>query len=87
MEVVLEDLGQPEVRKKFCRCILLMDRVSELLQSNNPIMTFSSYLNRLPDLQNTISIITQTIIFEMLHGHNRVGDGIIGQDIKTPLSL
>lgn len=54
-----EDLGQPEVRKKFCRCILLMDRVSELLQYNNPIMTFSSYLNRLPNLQNTIANITQ----------------------------
>jgi len=55
-----EDLGQPEVRKKFSRCILLMDRLSELLQLNNPVMTFSSYLNRLPDLQNTISVITQT---------------------------
>lgn len=54
-----EDLGQPEVRKKFCRCILLMDRVSELLQYNNPVMTFSSYLNRLPNLQNTISTINQ----------------------------
>lgn len=54
-----EDLGQPEVRKKFCRCILLMDRISELLQYNNPVMTFSSYLNRLPDLQNTIANITQ----------------------------
>lgn len=54
-----EDLGQPEVRKKFCRCILLMDRLSELLQYNNPIMNFSSYTNRLPNLQNTISTITQ----------------------------
>lgn len=55
-----EDLGQPEVRKKFCRCVLLMDRLSELFQYNNPRMTFSSYLNRLPDLQNTIADITQT---------------------------
>lgn len=54
-----EDLGQPEVRKKFCRCVLLMDRVSNLLQYNNPVFTFSSYLNRLPNLQNTISTITQ----------------------------
>ena len=54
-----EDLGQPEVRKKFSKCILLMDRISELLQFNNPIMTFSSYLNRIPDLQNTIKTITQ----------------------------
>jgi hypothetical protein len=55
-----EDLGQPEIRKKFCRCILLMDRLSSLLQYNNPVMTFSSYLNRIPNLKNTISIISQT---------------------------
>ena len=54
-----EDLGQPEVRKKFCRCVLLMDRLSELFQFNNPVMTFSSYLNRMPNLQNTIATITQ----------------------------
>ena len=54
-----EDLGQPEVRKKFSRCVLLMDRLSDLYQFNNPIMTFSSYLNRLPGLQNTIANITQ----------------------------
>lgn len=54
-----EDLGQPEIRKKFCRAILLMDRVSSLLQNNVPIMTFSSYLNRLPNLKNTIKVITQ----------------------------
>lgn len=54
-----EDLGQPEVRKKFSKCVLLMDRVSELFQYNNPVMTFSSYLNRLPNLQNTIAQITQ----------------------------
>lgn len=54
-----EDLGQPEVRKKFCRCVLLMDRLSDLQQFNNPIMRFSSYLNRLPNLQNTIATITQ----------------------------
>lgn len=55
-----EDLGQPEMRKKFCRAVLLMDRLSALQQFNNPIMTFSSYLNRLGGLQNTISTITQT---------------------------
>lgn len=54
-----EDMGQPEVRKKFCRCILLMDRFSELYQYNNPQMVFSSYLNRIPNLQNTIVDITQ----------------------------
>jgi len=54
-----EDLGQPEVRKKFCRCVLLMDRVSELLQYNNPQMEFASYLNRIPNLKNTIASISQ----------------------------
>ena len=54
-----EDLGQPEVRKKFSKCILLMDRLSELQQYNNPTMTFSSYLNRIPNLQNTIATVTQ----------------------------
>lgn len=54
------DLGQPEIRKKFCRCILLMDRLSELMQYNNPVMYFSTYVNRIPNLQSTISKITQT---------------------------
>lgn len=53
-----EDLGQPEVRKKFCRCVLLMDRLSDLQQFNNPEMYFSTYLNRLPNLQNTMAKIT-----------------------------
>jgi hypothetical protein len=55
-----EDLGQPEVRKKFSRCILLMDRLSSLFQFNNPQMYFSSYLNRIPDLQDTMAVVTQT---------------------------
>lgn len=53
------DLGQPEVRKKFCRCVLLLDRVSDLQQFNNPDIKFSSYLNRLPNLQSTIASIAQ----------------------------
>lgn len=53
------DLGQPEVRKKFCRCVLLMDRLSDLQQYNNPQLNFSTYLNRLPNLQSTIAEITQ----------------------------
>jgi hypothetical protein len=53
-----EDLGQPEVRKKFCRCVLLMDRVSELYQYNNPELYFSTYLNRIPNLQDTMAKIT-----------------------------
>jgi len=54
-----EDIGQPEVRKKFCRCILLMDRLSELLQYNNPKINFFTCLNRLPFLKNTITTINQ----------------------------
>lgn len=54
-----EDWGQPEVRKKFSRCMLLMDRISDLYQFNNPQMIFSSYLNRLPNLQSTIANVTQ----------------------------
>lgn len=54
-----EDLGQPEVRKKFSKCVLLMDRLSELQQYNNPTMTFASYLNRIPNLQDTIATVTQ----------------------------
>lgn len=54
-----EDLQQPLVRKKFCRCLLLMDRLSSLLQYNNPIMYFSSYLNRITNLQDTMVQVTQ----------------------------
>jgi hypothetical protein len=36
-----------------------MDRVSELLQYNNPEIEFASYLNRLPNLKNTIARISQ----------------------------
>jgi hypothetical protein len=54
-----EDLGQPEVRKKFCRCILLMDRISELQQFNMPEMNFTSYCNRQTNLPSTIKTITQ----------------------------
>lgn len=53
------DMGQPETRKKFCRCILLMDRLSALQQFNNPELYFSSYTNRIPNLQNTIAKVAQ----------------------------
>lgn len=53
-----EDLRQPEVRKKFTRCVLLMDRVSELFQFNNPQMIFSSYINRINNLQDTIADVS-----------------------------
>lgn len=53
-----EDLGYPEVRKKFVRCILLINRISDLRQFNNPRLTFYSYLNRYPPNPNTIADIT-----------------------------
>lgn len=53
-----EDLGLPEVRKKFSKCMLLMDRLSDLYQFNAPQMFFSSYLNRIPNLQDTMSQVT-----------------------------
>jgi hypothetical protein len=55
-----EDLGEPEVRKKFCRCVLLMDRLSDVYQYNNPTMQFSTYVDRIPNLQSTIADIRQT---------------------------
>lgn len=55
-----EDLSQPEVRKKFCRCVLLMDRLSHLFQANNPEIQFFTCLDRLPNLKNTIATIAQT---------------------------
>lgn len=55
-----EDLGQPEVRKKFSKCILLLDRLSEIQQFNNPEISFYSCLNRLPNLKNTLADISQT---------------------------
>jgi hypothetical protein len=53
-----EDLGQPEVRKKFSRCILLMDRLSAIDQLDNPRMHFSTYLDRIPNLQDTVADVT-----------------------------
>lgn len=53
-----EDLGQPEVRKKFSRCILLMDRLSSLYQYNQPIMEFSSYIDRISNLRSTFAVVT-----------------------------
>ena len=53
-----EDLGLPEVRKKFSKCMLLIDRLSNLLQFNEPKMYFSSYVDRIPNLQNTMAQVT-----------------------------
>ncbi len=52
------DLGLPEVRKKFVRCMLLINRVSDLLQFNNPELTFRSYLDRIEGLAHTEADIT-----------------------------
>lgn len=52
------DLTLPAVRKKFVRCILFIDRISSLLQFNDPDMTFSSYLDRIPDAPDTVVDIT-----------------------------
>lgn len=54
-----EDLGQPRVRKKFNKCMLLLDRISDLQQFNNPTFEFSTYLDRLPNLQSTIADVFQ----------------------------
>lgn len=53
-----EDLQYPQVRKKFIRCMLYVDRVDSLYQLNNPVLLFSSYLDRFPDKKDTISAIT-----------------------------
>lgn len=52
------DLGLPEVRKKFSHCVLLMDRINDLYQYNDPKMYFSSYVDRIPNLQSTIAQVT-----------------------------
>lgn len=38
-----EDLGQPQVRKKFVRTVLLFDEISSLYQQNIPTLCFSAY--------------------------------------------
>lgn len=53
-----EDLGYPEVRKKFIRCMLLIDRIDSLYQLNQPALKFASYLNRYPNLKDTIADVT-----------------------------
>lgn len=53
-----EDLGLPEVRKKFIRCRLLIDRIDSLYQFNQPLIKFASYLDRYPNLKDTIKTVT-----------------------------
>ena len=53
-----EDMGLPAVRKIFSRCMLYLDRYSNLQQFNNPQLSFSSYLDRIEGLQNTIANVT-----------------------------
>mgnify|MGYP003508624855 FL=1 len=53
-----EDMGLPAVRKIF-RCFMLyLDRYSDLQQLNNPVLNFSSYVDRIENLQSTISTVT-----------------------------
>lgn len=53
-----EDLAFPEVRKKFLRCMLLLDRVNSLYQVNLPPLRFHTCLNRYPNLKDTIANVT-----------------------------
>lgn len=53
-----EDLNQPRVRKKFIRCVLLFDEVSQLLQTPNFTMAFRTYLDWLTTNPHTITNIT-----------------------------
>ena len=53
-----EDLGQPEMRKKFSHAMLYMDRIASLDQVNTPVLTFSTYLDRIPNVQDTIASVT-----------------------------
>lgn len=38
-----EDLGQPRMRKKFIRCVLLFDSITAVYQQNQPAIGFASY--------------------------------------------
>jgi hypothetical protein len=53
-----EDLTLPEVRKKFVRCMLLINRISDLQQLNSPQLTFSPYTDRVENRKDTIANIT-----------------------------
>ncbi len=52
------DFGLPQVRKKFSHCLLYMDRYSDLQQFNNPQIQFATYIDRVPNLKNTMVTLT-----------------------------
>lgn len=53
-----EDVGQPQIRKKYIHALLLIDRISNLRQFNNPQLNFSTYLDRLAGLKHTQALVT-----------------------------
>lgn len=56
-----EDLGQPRVRKKFVRSILLFDDISALFQQNIPTLCFTSYKDWVEGRESTRTNIMQKI--------------------------
>lgn len=53
-----EDVGEPYVRKKFIRCVMLLDRVSTLRQLNQPQLIFHSYVDRFFGTPSTVAETT-----------------------------
>jgi hypothetical protein len=50
-----EDLGTPMVRKKFSKCIFLIDTITDLYQYNNLSMSFYTCLDRIQGAKDTIA--------------------------------
>lgn len=58
MRTSWEALGQPRVRKKYVRAVLLFDEVSTLLQDPNFELLFTTYLNFINKNPDTIANVT-----------------------------
>lgn len=56
-----EDLGQPRVRKKFVRSVMLFDEISALYQQNIPTLCFYSYKDWVDGRVSTRSDIMQKL--------------------------
>lgn len=56
-----EDVGQPRVRKKYIRSILLFDDISALFQQNIPTLCFTSYKDWVEGRESTKADIMQKI--------------------------
>lgn len=56
-----EDLGQPRVRKKFIRTVLLFDEISSIYQLNQPTLCFYSYKDWKKGVISTRADIMQKI--------------------------